>query len=240
MKQILLSSIAVLLYSAATVSAQTTVGTFTGGDPGEGLDLQGTFATALYASGADDGSIQVGDATFTFTDLNTGIVTSSARTPFGAPTYGNPTPSTDDLNLRLVNDYVYFAGNGNGGEPLTIDLAVTAGQQYKLQLLYNEACCNRGFDVIFEGVLAVDDFNPGIVQGGTGGGAPQDVGTVLTHTFTATDGVFNVTLDGFNTPFPDKNSIFDSLTLETVPEPGSAILALTSAAGLLTLRRRRA
>ena len=97
-----------------------------------------------------------------------------------------------------------------------------------------EGCCDRGFDVSLEGVLSVRDFNPNSL-GATGA---NETGAVITHTFTAGDGSFNVMLDGFATGFADKNPIFNAFTLERIPEPGSA--ALTLLAGGLLLRRRRA
>ncbi len=53
------SAVAVL-----TVDATTTTAVFTGGDAGEGLDLNGTFEIAEYY-GADNGSLQIQNATLT-------------------------------------------------------------------------------------------------------------------------------------------------------------------------------
>ena len=54
-----------------------------------------------------------------------------------------------------------------------------------------EAGFNRGFDVYVEGLKIVDDFNPGIVQGGVGS---IDHAAVVTHEFVAPDATLNVTL----------------------------------------------
>ena len=43
-------------------------------------------------------------------------------------------------------------------------LEVEAGTQYRLQLLFAEKCCSRGYDVFVEDIMLVDDFSPQAVQ----------------------------------------------------------------------------
>ena len=224
---------------AAAAPISTTVGTFTGGDEGEGLDLRGNIAPgyAVYAGPQDElASYQVQDAVFTNADLPHGIdINGVNNTPFGTPEYGD---TSNDNNLENVMNWVRF-GNGGAGFGVYIDAEVVPGQLYQVQLLFNEACCNRGFDVEIENEIRLDEFNPGIAQGGAGGAGPQNVGVVVTHIFTADDNNLDINLLP-TADFPDRNAIIDAVTLELVPEPGSLALVGLSALGLLARRRRTA
>ena len=218
-----------------TMASAAAISTFTGGDPGEGLDMQGAFTYAVHVGGPA-GPLPVGDAAFTDVDTTPGIaVTAVNNTAFGTPEYG---ATTNDNNLEQVMDFVRY-GAGPGG-PVVVSAVVTVGQDYKMQLLFNEACCNREFDVFLNGTLIADNFNPGITQGGTGGPAPQTVGALITETFTATDPLLIVELRGTGAPNTDPNAIFDSMTLEntTIPEPGALALGLIGLVPFLRRSRR--
>jgi PEP-CTERM motif len=227
---------ALLATLACSPLAASTVTTFSGGDPGEGLDLQGTFVAAAHAQ-PDGTSIQVGDAIFQARNVSLNTVWGgSTETGFGGPNYGG---STNDINLAAVNDYVKYDGvdlvpPGNFGT-MPIDITgLVAGAQYKLQLLYNEACCNRGFDVYVNGILQQLDLNPSSLQLGS-----QSVGVVFTGTYAATgSGQINIVEIG-HVGDPDRNPILDALTLETVPEPSTVVLLSLGAIGLCTAARRR-
>src|SRR5688572_27784818 len=87
---------AALLLSASGASAAT-INQFTGGDPGEGLDFEGTFLYATHVGGPA-GPLQIGDATFIDADVAPGIdVIGPNNTPFGTPSYGD---SPNDNNLE--------------------------------------------------------------------------------------------------------------------------------------------
>ncbi|MCA9200448.1 MAG: hypothetical protein KDA87_23070, partial [Planctomycetales bacterium] len=96
---------------------------------------------------------------------------------------------------------------------LDIELDVEAGTQYKLQLLFAESCCNRGFDLFLEDEQMVDNMNVQRIQGGINNGSQ---GVFYTHTFTAGDGTLNITLGGSDPGAPDNNPILNGLTLEVL------------------------
>ncbi len=185
----------------------TTVGSFTGGDAGEGLDMQGTFPYAVNARGPAAGA--VGDANFT-SDAAPGVTISAPNEilAWHAPNYG---ATTNDNNLEVVMQSIRW----NGG-PVAVDLAnIIPGATYKLQLMYAEACCDRGFDLFLEGFKVLDDFNIPLNQGGINN---TTRGAVITQTFVAPDSTLNISQRP-GTPFPDNNPIINGLTLELIAPP---------------------
>jgi hypothetical protein len=212
------------------VTGVTTTGTFVTSSQ---LDLTGNFAYAVTVGGA--GGQTVDGVTFT----NDGVagVTIGAENVIGGWVGGvDFTGSGNDVALGSAMSSIRWSATEGYQDGLSLDLAVTPGEQYKLQLMFMEGCCDRGFDVSFEGVLTTKDFNP-FGMGATGG---AETGAVITHTFTAADGNFSVMLDGWNTAFADRSPIMNAFTLErltVIPEPATALLGLL--AGALFLRRRR-
>ena len=216
----------------APACAFAQVSTFTGGDPDEGLDLQGSFAPgyAVYAGPASEtGTYTIQDAVFENALVAGGIdITAGQETPFREPGVVDPENSANDLNLQEITDFVRFGGNGApvGTVGVAIDAPVIAGTQYKLQLLFNEpGNTGRGFDVAVEGVIVADEFSPG----------NSTAGALITHTFTATDSNLDVDLlvaDGFG----DDNAIINAVSLEVIPEPGTASLL---GLGLIVVGARR-
>ena len=205
------------LVLAGSALGAATVGIFTGGDPGEGLDLQGNFTYAVNV-GPDGGVGMVGDAQFTGDNaLGVTVVAQNqiANGGWGAVNYGE---SESDQNLSLVMNSIRWSASPN---TVQVTLRVEAGVEYKLQLLFHEDCCpGRGFNVVLNGVTEVTDFMPGPTQASEG----QDfaeiknlIGAVITTQFTAASDTYTIVLDGAAAPSPDitdHNAILNGFTLE--------------------------
>ncbi len=204
-----------------------TVGTFSGGDPGEGLDLDGDFLYAVNVRGP--GGLQVRDALFT-DEASTSICVIHALNEnlnWQNPQFGD---SADDDQLEVLMQSIRWTP---APRSLAIDLhGLSPGEPYTLQLLFYEpGLFNRGWDIYLDRLsvenLVLDDFSPSF------GG----VGVVVSLDFVASEASHTVILNGTDAPYPDHNPILQALTLEqNVPAagfPGRARLESTT--GSLTL-----
>ena len=229
-------------YAAATAESNTvlagSLGTFTGGDAGEGLDLSGVFPYAINVGGP--GGQVAGDAVFTdgsIAGMASGSSPGATISPdpsneilnWHAPAYGDT--ANDDAIESVMESIRWFTPPGLG-----IDLEVDPGQPYKLQLLFTENCCDRGFDITVEGELVVDNLNIPLTQEGIANTAQ---GVVYSYLVTAEDDMLNIGLGGSNLRALDNNPILGALTLELVPEPAGLTLILIGLGGLLAARGRR-
>lgn len=212
----LLTTTAVLALGSSIHGA--TVGTFTGGDPGEGLDLQGVFAYAVNV-GPSGAAGRVGDATFTADNAPGVTVTANnaiATGGWGAVNYGE---TANDQNLSTVMNSIRWAG---APVVVTVQLAVEQNVEYKLQLLFHEDCCpGRGYNIVLDGEVAVANFMPGVVQTGDGDFAELKnlIGSVVTHQFVADSNTYEFILDGPSADSPDisdRNAILNGFTLERI------------------------
>ena len=194
----------------STTPAQTGTFTFTGGDPGEGLDFTGDFVYAVDISGP--GGVTIGDAVFTSDGTTPGFSVSAQyydTTWYSRPGFGS-SPNDDGLELLMHSIRYSYPPT-----PVTVTMEVEQGTYYRLQLLFYEQCCYRGFDVLVDGMRIVDEFSPQIEQGGpTGSSRP---GAAIYHEFVATSSTTTVTLDGISASFSDTNPILNAVTLERIP-----------------------
>jgi hypothetical protein len=217
-----------LILAAITIpnfGAAATVGVFTGGDPGEGLDLQGNFVYAVDVGPSGAGG-RVGDANFTADDVaGVTITTTHNIAPPGwvDPTYGE---TENDLNLAVVISSIRWS---QAPAEVVTTLAVVPGTEYKLQLLFGEDCCaGRGFNVIIDGATEVTNLMPARIQMGDTDDlmAVKDfVGVVVTKTFVATGNELSIILSGPAADLEeinDRNAILNGLTLERVGAAGDA------------------
>lgn len=202
--------------------SSTSLGVITGGDAGEGLDLDGKFLYALAIGANPALSVKVRDATFR------GLVNSEVpganlvalnrienwyRVDFG--------DTANDDNLEQATTSIRWSPAGDPNTPqviLTLQ-SIKVGARYQVQLIFGEQCCNRGFDVFFNNKLVVKDFNPGVQQGGIGIGTAE---ALITHSFVAAGPTLEIRLDGRSASedYPDHNAIFNAITVEEVSGPG--------------------
>lgn len=205
-----------------------TVTTFTGGDVGEGLDLDGTFVYA-FAAGRVPGTLPVAirDANFTDGALTPGVTLTNTQ-PFGSGTrsYG---ASTDDNNLESIMEIVYLSANSTFAFDITL-ANLTAGSTYLIQLIYPNHGA-RTFNV------AIDGGSDIVVD--WSGNPSNSVGTVLTETFVAS--ASSVLIHHELISFPQDQPILGAVTLKEVliPEPASLGLIAAGAAAAAVRRRRR-
>ncbi|MBM3832671.1 MAG: hypothetical protein FJ403_05245 [Verrucomicrobia bacterium] len=206
-------------------NAQTTsLGVVTGGDAGEGLDLEGNIIYAL-AIGADV-TLAVPVRGVIFKGLinsevpGANLVAGNRILNWYNLDYGD---SVNDDNLELATRSIRWSAAGDANTPqviLTLQ-KIKVGGKYKVQLIFGEQCCNRGFDVFFNDVLAVKDFNPGVQHGGIANGTQT---ALITHELTATAPTLVLRLDGrsASSDYPDHNAIFNAITVEEVSAPGDS------------------
>ncbi len=145
------------------ISPTGAVGTYTGGDPDDGLDFQGIFVHAVDVGGL--GGAVIGEAEFSDGSIagmdvgeSPGVSMNAPNeiAAWHAPEYGD---SVDDDGLESVMQSIRYGG-------FDLDMEVEPGT-YQLQLLFAESCCDRGFDIRVEDELAVDNFHGPTLQGGT-------------------------------------------------------------------------
>lgn len=205
----------------AAAFTNITISQFTGGDIGEGLDLDGNFEYAVNLRGPAVGLVR--DANFTADNVPGVTVDAQFEIlQWGARNYGN---TSNDNNLEIVMESLRFSAAPND---VTVDLAnLTIGNKYKGQLLFVEQGWDRGFNVLAENTILAPDFSPLILQGGAP--ASTNTGVVISFEFTAMDETLNILLDQASSIFPDENPIIQGLTLEeienieSVPEPSIVV-----------------
>ena len=193
------------------LSTAASTGTFTGADPGEGLDFAGNFLYAVNVGGP--GGVQIGDAAFT-DDASVSGVTVTAQNVIEA--WGDPLDwgdSAGDDALEQLMQSIRWSGAPDGVS-VTLD-GLRAGTEYRLQLMFHEQCCSRGFDVAVNGQQIVDEYSPQRDQGGlSGGGRP---GASINYDFTASSSTLTIELSGTDASFADTNPILNAFTLEVDP-----------------------
>ena len=207
---------------------------FTGAGAGEGIDLAPS-TDIVYALNLGGPTLSIQGQTFTGADLSASLpagvsVTGAAQYEYGLTTDYGTNPS-DGHNLDTMLSTAWYApGAASSGAAMTIDLGVTAGQQYKLQLLLHEPWSGgqgdstiRDFNILVENsagslVTGVQNFNPGAETNGSNQ-AGADFGLVYTYSFTAFDASFSVRLAQNETG--KQNPIFSSLVLTQIPDGNS-------------------
>ena len=201
-------------------------------DSSDDLDVTGTFVYAINT--VDDAGATRTWGGLTFTQTAAGYSTDWIH----EKKTGNAMVTT-----LLTGDEQRILGNFGANEwnngPINYGLAVTVGQQYKLQMTigdtwgnYNEA--SSQIDITVEGTEIVSDLNfqQTLAAAGTD---MSEAGLLITYEFTAGDDTLNIVMAD-----PDNGTFaygLSSITLESIPEPSTMLLL--GLGGLVIGRRRR-
>lgn len=196
----------------------TRVSAFSGPDPGEGLDLDGTFIYALATGAGDDAAVKIRDAQFSpileSEVPGATLVAGNTAASWYNVNYGE---SPDEVALKAVTGSIRWSSATTDIPEVVLTLDnLEVGGAYKVQLMFGEQCCNRGFDVLFDDKLVADNFNPGQTQGGVGNNKQE---ALVTRYHFATNSQLVIRLDGRTAPFPDHNAIVNAVTVERLSGP---------------------
>jgi hypothetical protein len=237
-----------VLFAASLSSHGAIIGTFTGGDVGEGIDFSGNVIYALNVAGnGPNGTsapdLSIGGLTFKDPQSGAGKLYSNVTVSFDQyiASWANPTyagGTQNDLNLATMTKSIVYAGNGITGY---IDFSGLQGnQQYQLQVLTEE---NTGANHFPNFKLMAGDHNSTTQLDSSSSannlwtlqGSTQNVGVVVTLTgWTDSSGTLSLTTAGSPT-----TALISGVILTQVPEPGAWVSMLGGCGVLMGLRRRR-
>ena len=183
------------------VSANPVIRAFSGGDPGEGLDMEGEFVYAVDVGTAGAGMQTILDATFTAEAATPGATVVSTQQDSAIVEFG------DSANDNALESLVSTGRWADGTTNITIDLDVDTGQEYVLQLMFVEGWNATGpgirqFNIDVDGVNLATNFDITSITGPQqlNRGAtppvetPNPMGAVVEYQFTAPDNVTNIVL----------------------------------------------
>lgn len=207
----------VSLAVASNARAAIVVNAFTSAGDSD-LDFDGDFAYARSVGNVSGNlPVTIGDAQFS--DGNSFWTGANNSQIVGV--LGN---TAADDNLEFAVQGLIFS-NGN----MVAEIPVTAGLQYKLQLLFLYSSGERGTELDIEGVS----------QGIFATTASQFEGKVATFSFVAGDSLLNLIIKPTSDVGNLAQPILNAFTLEVVPEPASLTLCGLGVVGLMWAARRR-
>lgn len=197
----------------------TTVGTFSGSDTGQGLDLAGIFPISLFFRSSGSITNQLGNALFSRSLATNLLVASDAVSNlWTAPSLGT------NSSRQALSNVLGAALVSGSSRKISVQLPVTQGLRYRLQLLFMERSSeskapHRGFDVSMNGQTVFPNLVPSDYLEALGS-YPSQVsmnGVVLTREFTADFTTLNLELNGNTATSPsilEKTPFLNALSLE--------------------------
>ena len=217
----------VATWSSQTTQAQT-VRLFSGPAHDEGLDLSaeagGTFTHAINFGGTTPISIQglafQPDTAIPDLKLQANDAIEAWETP---NTFGNTSADADLATLLHSMRWATF--------PAELSFQLTGldpAAPHKLQLLFVEKCCQRGFDILIDSEVILPRFSPAQL-----GASEPDRGVVASMVLESGRTSLEITLRGAATNFPDLSPVIQAATLEQFPTEPTANAPLPQ----LTLRQ---
>jgi hypothetical protein len=178
---------------------------FTGAEPGQGLDLQGSFLYAVNLSG-NPGVGLIGDANFTADNVSGMTLTTPGGGPNTLNNWANPNFGTTTNGLRLTQ--VMSAIRWTTGILIVNLSGLQVGATYQLQLLFIETYDDRAFNVLVNGTTIVPNFR--LLDYG-----PMGTPIVIPYVFTAASTNALIQLGG-GTGGTDNSPQMSGFTLETL------------------------
>ena len=205
------------------------------------LDFSGYFVYAVNV-GDLSGNVgaTIGNATFTGQAVS-GVEVNAENTIFpgwgSKPEYGS---SPDDDALESIMHSIRYDSSGNAALPgIEVNLDVTPGKLYLLQLLFSEngytTPGSRAFNIKIEDEMAYANLDGPAVTGPWSGN--PTLGVVFTKLIRARDDKLNILLDP-GTIYANHDAILNAFTLELVPEPSTLVIFGLGAVVLLPLGPR--
>ncbi|MEM7383349.1 MAG: LamG-like jellyroll fold domain-containing protein [Verrucomicrobiota bacterium] len=138
----------------------------------------------------------------------------------------------DNEALENVAHSIRWSGQPDS---VTVTLKGVFRGAYRLQMIFGEKCCDRGFDVMINGEIievggvSGDNFSPNVLQEGDYSGASA---AYLIYEFNQEEeGDLLIDLNGVDTEFPDKNPILSGVSLELVQRLDAPFTGEIAAAG---------
>jgi hypothetical protein len=206
---------------------------FTGGDAGEGIDLEGNI---IYAASVDTSGATIRGVTFT-------DVTATAGSTFAAenhiplwlsPNYG---ATANDLALANATRSIRWSTSGDGGLDTVAGSVsnLVPGRSYKVQFLMEDMGPTRHSAFRIDGDIIRSDIAYSAMQGGAAG-PNVTAGTVVTYQFTAAGPTMTYQLERPDTGATyDTNPIFNAMTVEDLGVLGVAASGAISGPSSLDL-----
>jgi hypothetical protein len=178
---------------------------FIGADPGQGLDLQGSFLYAVNLGGNGAPGL-IGDANFTADNVSGVTITTPGGTLNTFDNWASPNFGTTTNGLRLAQVMSSIRWTGAPGT-FTVNLnGLQIGANYQLQLLFIESLDDRVFNVSVNGTTIVPNFR--LLDYGT-----QGTSIVIPYVFTAASTNALIQLGG-GVGGDDNNPLMSGFTLE--------------------------